>query len=230
MLDAVWAREGVKLLDAGCGSGEAAAMAVGRGAHVTGLDAAAQMIELARQNASGVEFTVGDLESMPYANGQFDAVIASNSVHFCNNHARAVGEIARVTRKGGRIAICSMGEYKDMDIRKVMFSPAFALLSGPPPANPFALSNPGALEDVVTGAGLRIVMNLKVGSVLRAGSFGEAWTMFRSVGPIAHTIKQVGEDAVRNAVHDAAVKWGVLKDNGEIMVRDWHHVVVAVVP
>jgi SAM-dependent methyltransferase len=226
MLDATRVTRGTTLLDAGCGSGEAAAMAVARGASVCGLDASEAMIAVAREAVPGATFVQGDLEALPYSNGQFDAAIASNSVHFAERPAQAVRELARVLRPGGRVAITSMGERADLDARRVVFEPTFALLSGPPPANPFALSDPGVLEALVAGAGLRVVTNMKVHGELHLASFDEAWALWRSIGPIAATANQVGPDRVRDAIRDAAVAAGVLRPAGNVVLRDWFHVVV----
>jgi SAM-dependent methyltransferase len=227
MLDAARVRNGVRFLDAGCGSGEAAAVAAARGATVFGLDASEAMIALAKQAVPTGTFVQGDLEAMPYPDRHFAGAIACNSVHFAANHVRAVREIARVLEPGGRVAICSMGEYADLHSRRVVFSPTFALLDGPPPANPFALSDPGALEHVVEQAGLRVATNLKILGGINIPSFDDAWGVWRTVGPIAATAQRVGEDRVREAVHAAAVANGVITSSGEIVMRDWFHVVVA---
>jgi magnesium-protoporphyrin O-methyltransferase len=78
---------GVRLLDAGCGTGALAIEAARRGAHVVAIDVAANLVELARQRrppeipADAVEFRVGDMldESL----GEFDYVVAMDSlIHY----------------------------------------------------------------------------------------------------------------------------------------------------
>ena len=69
MLDAAGVGDGVRFFDAGCGGGGASVLADGRGAAVSGLDASAPLIDVARDRVSGGDFRVGDLEALPFADG-----------------------------------------------------------------------------------------------------------------------------------------------------------------
>src|SRR5436190_5101285 len=69
VLEALRLEPGMRLLDAGCGSGVFAEIAAKAGAKVSGLDAAPALIERARQRVPEADFTVGDLEALPYADG-----------------------------------------------------------------------------------------------------------------------------------------------------------------
>src|SRR5919202_1964599 len=95
VLDAAGVGEGTRLLDAGCGSGVAAAAAHGRGAAVAGIDAALPLIELARERLPGAEFRVGELEALPYEDSAFDVVTGFNSFQYAADPragaVRAVG-------------------------------------------------------------------------------------------------------------------------------------------
>ena len=68
------------LLDVGCGAGQTALPAAKRGAHVTGIDVAENLIDHARQRAReaglDIRFDVGDAEDLPYADSSFDALIS----------------------------------------------------------------------------------------------------------------------------------------------------------
>ena len=63
-----------RLLDAGCGSGLALQIAAGRGAEVARIDAAAGMLEIARERNPDAELHEGDLEELPWDDDRFDAV------------------------------------------------------------------------------------------------------------------------------------------------------------
>ena len=78
--DAVGVCPGMSLLDAGCGSGLALALAHARGAAVTGLDAAEGLLAVARSRAAAATLVHGDLEALPFDNASFDAVTAFNAV------------------------------------------------------------------------------------------------------------------------------------------------------
>ncbi len=225
MLDLVRLQPGMRLLDAGCGSGEAAALALARGATVWGLDCSEEMLAAARQTAPGATLVHGDLEALPYADDAFDAIMACNSVHFAADPLQALRELARVARPGARIAITSMGTRDDLHVRRVIFEPAFALIAGPPPSNPFIFSDPGALERLIADAGLSIATTIKVLSEWTFADFDEAWAAWSCVGPVNAVMKQVGEAPVRAAVKDAADR--LARAGSAYVLHDWWRVVVA---
>jgi SAM-dependent methyltransferase len=224
MLDVVRLRPGVRLLDAGCGSGEAAALALSRGAEVWGLDCSDSMLAAARESAARATLTHGDLEALPYAGDWFDAITACNSIHFAADPLQAMRELARVARRGARIAITSMGSRDDLHIRRVVFDPTFALNHGPPPANPLRFSEPGALERLIADAGLEITTTIKVLSEWTFPDFDEAWAAWRCIGPVNAIVKQLGEEPVRATVKDAADR--LARDGRAYTLRDWWRVAV----
>jgi len=71
-----------RYLDLGCGAGMAVEKALARGAAATGLDAAAPLLEIAREQAPEAEFDLGDLEVLPYEDGNFDVVTGFNSFQY----------------------------------------------------------------------------------------------------------------------------------------------------
>ena len=76
-------RPGTRLLDVGCGGGFALLLAARRGAAVSGIDATAALVEIARERIPGAPLAVGDLEDpLPYDAGAFDVITAFNSVQF----------------------------------------------------------------------------------------------------------------------------------------------------
>jgi SAM-dependent methyltransferase len=225
MLDVVRLPPGARLLDAGCGSGEALALALARSARVWGLDCSETMLAAAREAAPGATLVRGDLEALPFPDRAFDAITACNSVHFAADPRGALRELARVARPGARIAITSMGSRDDLHVRRVIFEPAFAQIAGPPPVNPFIFSEPGALEGLLASAGLSIATTIKVLSEWTFADFDEAWAAWRCVGPVNEVMKQVGEARVRAAVHEAAER--LAREGGAYVLRDWWRVVIA---
>jgi SAM-dependent methyltransferase len=224
MLDVVRLAPGARLLDAGCGSGEASALALARGAEVWGLDCSETMLAAAREAAPGATLVRGDLEALPFPDGAFDAITACNSIHFAADPRGALRELARVARPGARIAITSMGTRDDLHVRRVIFEPAFAQIDGPPPVSPFLFSDPGALEGLLASAGLSIATTIKVLSEWTFADFDEAWAAWRCIGPVHEVMKQAGEARVRAAVKEAAD--GLAREGGAYVLRDWWRVVV----
>lgn len=131
-LRAVRVGPGTELLVAGCGSGGASLEAICMGATVTGLDASAPLLAVARHCMPSVRFEQGDLESMPFPDGAFDAVIAINSVMYASDMANAMKEIARVRRPGGRVAVASWGSPEDCEMRDIFGAMIGALPQKPP--------------------------------------------------------------------------------------------------
>jgi SAM-dependent methyltransferase len=64
------------ILDVGCGPGQVAGYLAARGAKVSGLDLSPDMIEQARATYPAVEFAVGDMFALPYADGALAGIIA----------------------------------------------------------------------------------------------------------------------------------------------------------
>ncbi|MCL4373618.1 MAG: class I SAM-dependent methyltransferase [Candidatus Marsarchaeota archaeon] len=93
-----------KVLDIGCGPGINAEALLKRGAIVYGIDISESMIEIAKANINGANFTVGSVYSMPYKSGFFDIAFASYSVEHFTRLASAFKEIRRVLKKGGIFA------------------------------------------------------------------------------------------------------------------------------
>ena len=101
-------RPGERWLDVGCGAGNVAELAAGAGAQVVGIDLSPRLIEVAKARARAggyeIEYRVGDAENLDVEDGGFDKVVSSVAMIFAPDHEAAAGELARVTRPGGRLA------------------------------------------------------------------------------------------------------------------------------
>jgi SAM-dependent methyltransferase len=98
---------GRRILDAGCGSGPLFSALRDRGATVTGIDAGAGMLELARQRlGADADLQVADLaDPLPFPNEAFDDVIASLVLHYLEDWGPTLAELRRVLRPGGRFLV-----------------------------------------------------------------------------------------------------------------------------
>lgn len=94
-----------RILDAGCGSGPLSAALRDRGAVVTGIDASAGMLALARRRlGDDLALHVVDLsDRLPFDDGAFDDVVASLVLHYLEDWGPTLAELRRVLRPGGRI-------------------------------------------------------------------------------------------------------------------------------
>lgn len=102
---------GMKVLDVACGSGNLAIVAAQKGADVSGIDIAENLIEAAERRAAAagldIAFEQGDAEAMPYADNSFDVVMTMFGAMFAPRPEVTAAELIRVCRPGGVIAMAN---------------------------------------------------------------------------------------------------------------------------
>jgi len=98
-------RPGDRVLDACCGTGDLAIACARIGGQVTGLDFSEPMLERARRKAPEVEWVRGDVLSLPFDDATFDAATVGFGVRNVEDIDRALRELRRVLRSGGRLGI-----------------------------------------------------------------------------------------------------------------------------
>ena len=100
---------GERVLDLGCGTGNAALLAAEHGAQVTGVDPAPRLLQVARDRAEAahrpITFVLGAAESLPLEDASVDVVLSVFAVIFASDPAAAVREIDRVLTADGRLVI-----------------------------------------------------------------------------------------------------------------------------
>jgi arsenite methyltransferase len=109
-----------RVLDVACGSGSTALLLARElDCLVVGVDLGARAIQRAEvaARAAGLErrasFLVGDAEALPVADSRFDVVLSECSLCTFPDKRRAVAEMARVVRPGGRVAIADVSADLD---------------------------------------------------------------------------------------------------------------------
>jgi ubiquinone/menaquinone biosynthesis C-methylase UbiE len=112
MLERIALAPGEAVLDVGCGPGTDVfdmVELVGPAGRLVGLDASQVMIAEARRRAQErhvpITFEVGDVQALPFPDGTFDVCRAEVLLEHLPDAARALTEMVRVTRPGGRIAV-----------------------------------------------------------------------------------------------------------------------------
>ena len=98
-------RPGDAVLDACCGTGDLALAAERAGGRVVGVDFSERMLERARRKSASVEWKRGDLLALPFADATFDSATVGFGIRNVVELERALGELRRVLRPGGRLAI-----------------------------------------------------------------------------------------------------------------------------
>lgn len=109
--------EGARVLDVACGTGEITALLarrVGPSGHVTGLDFSPGMLAVARRRleeaglAARVRLVQGDALAMPFPDGGFDLVTMGFALRNVADLDRALAEMVRVARPGGRVLLLEL--------------------------------------------------------------------------------------------------------------------------
>jgi demethylmenaquinone methyltransferase/2-methoxy-6-polyprenyl-1,4-benzoquinol methylase len=108
-LRAVAPQRGERILDLAAGTGTSSMAFVPSGAHVVAADFSRGMIAEGRRrhgNVPNLEFVQANATDLPFADGEFDAVTMSFGLRNVDDPRRALRELRRVTRPGGRIVVC----------------------------------------------------------------------------------------------------------------------------
>jgi ubiquinone/menaquinone biosynthesis C-methylase UbiE len=165
-----------QVLDVACGTGivaRRAALRVGSGGKVVGLDINEGMLEVARKVSSDVrpaiEWRKGDATAMPLPDGTFDVVFCQQGLQFFADRSAALGEMHRVLVPDGRLVLSIL--------RSIEHNPGYRLLAealeqhvgadaGSMMRSPFSSLSTDELRDLITGAGFRDVkIYLGIGAV-----------------------------------------------------------------
>ncbi|HSE86528.1 MAG TPA: class I SAM-dependent methyltransferase [Candidatus Binatia bacterium] len=187
-------------LDVGCGSGLAAQLAAERGAKVTGIDAAENLLTIARSRVPAGQFRVADLEELPFADNIFDVVTGFNSFQYAANPDAALAQAKRVAKSRGTVVIVTWGKPEGMEYAKLMGA-LKGLLPPPPPGTPgpFALSDERSLREFAAKAGLEPLEIVDVDTFFHYADLSTALRGLTSSGNAIRAAELFSDDAVRKA-------------------------------
>lgn len=197
-------RPGERVLDLCTGTGWTSRLVAKRGARVTGVDIAADLLEAARATAEveglPIEYRLGDAERLPFEDGAFDAVISTCGVMFATRQDAAAAEIARVCRPGGRIALTTWTSDSTL---VGMFAVMKRYMPEPPTPAPRSPFEWGRTERITELLGSAFDLRFEKGvSFYREPSGEAAWETFSTgYGPtksLAATLDAERREALRN--------------------------------
>jgi len=113
-----------RVLDLGTGSGLLLPSLLDRADLVIAVDASTTMLQLARQTAGKAavdrcEFRLGDLEHLPVADGEVDAVVACMVLHHVPRPQAAITEAWRALAPGGELTVVELAQHEDESMREL---------------------------------------------------------------------------------------------------------------
>lgn len=172
-------------LDVGCGTGTLSQMILEMGSprEVLGIDPSEGFIDYARERVidSRVRFEVGDARTLPYSRADFEAVVSGLVLNFVPEPAKAVAEMARVTRPGGTVAGYVWDYAGEMQMIRYFWDAALAL---DPTAchldqgERFPLCKPEPLMKFFHGAGLQAIAVRSIDVHTHFRDFDDYWSPF----------------------------------------------------
>ena len=165
LLDAAQLAPGMQVLDLASGTGDpalAVATSVGPEGHVTATDLSPGMLATAEANArdaglSNLTFHVADAEDLPFPDAHFDVVLSRIGAMYFVDIQRALAEIRRVLKPGGRVALSAWGPFDQSPYAATLLGPFLARVDVPPPPpgapQPMRFAEAGSLASELAQAG-----------------------------------------------------------------------------
>jgi SAM-dependent methyltransferase len=216
MLERTALAPGDRVLELACGAGGAGlagAVRVAPNGEVVLSDVAAEMTAIASARAHALRLTnvstrVLDLERIDEPQAAYDVVLCREGLMLVPDPARAVREIRRVLRPGGRVALAVWGSREENPWLSLMFDAISAKLGWQVPPTgvpgPFSLQDADRLASLLSVAGFSDVVVEGMRVPLRAGSFEEWWTARCALaGPLTKILGGL-PDETRSAIEALA--------------------------
>jgi len=207
MLDMVGLHPGERVLDVACGTGLVSfrvAEAVGTRGAVVGTDISGQMVEAARRFAAerdltNASFERSDAEELPFADATFDAAVCGLGLMYVPDPVRALREMRRVLRPGGRAAAAVWGARRNCGWAEI-FPITDARVASEVCPMFFQLGTQDMLARTFEAAGFSDIRSERLVTTLRYASPDDALGAAFRGGPVALAYSRF-DDATKRAVH-----------------------------
>jgi len=220
-------------------TGFIAADRLGSNGLLLSTDVAPEMVDAARRRAGelgveNVEFRVEDASAINLPDGAVDGVLCRFGVMLVPDATRALAEIARVLRPGGRaaLAVWASADANDWMTAAGRSAVELGLMERPDPTapGPFRLADTDELRRLVTEAGLRVETLENMPILWHAASVQEWWQAVRDMSRMLVTLLERLTPEEVEAVRDGAERRlaHYVGEDGSLEVPGLAHVVLAV--
>jgi ubiquinone/menaquinone biosynthesis C-methylase UbiE len=193
LFDRLGVTAGTRLLDIACGSGFAAAVAVRRGARVSGIDASEELVAIAAARSPGGTFQTGDMFLLPFPDGSFEVATSFNGIwKGCDG---ALEQARRVLVPEGRFGATFWGRFEHVGLL-----PYFLKIIELSPASHGTASmqqgdTQNVMEDMLRTTGFEDVERGTVTVVNEWPDVSTAVHALAAAGPAVPAIEAVGYEA-----------------------------------
>lgn len=235
LVDAASLRSGERVLDLGCGTGNAALLAAAAGAQVTAVDPSPRLLEVASATArrEGLDLTCerGDAASIPAPDATFDCVLSNFAVIFAPDPDAALAELVRVGKQDSRVALTAWLPGGALGAVASTAEELVRSAVGAPPAPPaFAWHDESSLRTLFSRHGMKVAVRGLHELVVSARSPEEFLAAEMANHPLAVAGSEVfRERGVSDEAHERLL--GVLRahneDEGAFRTTSRYVVVVA---
>lgn len=215
-------RPGARLLDLACGTGEPAitlARAVGPTGSVVATDLSRGTLTAAREQIQrhGLEGRVtvreADMEHLPFADGEFDGVSCRLGIMFVPDVGRALREVRRVLRPGGRASFVVWGSPMDQGWSGAMLRTFSQHVEIPGCAvgvpTPWRFADAGPLADALAEAGFtEVTEERRAVTMPWPGDGADFWEYVRATAaPARQVLRENPPEVMRTAIREVIAAW-----------------------
>ena len=212
-------------LDVGCGAGLAAQVFSQTIANVSGVDASAAFIDIARERLPGRNFRVGEMEALPHADRSFDVVTGFNAFQYAASPLNALREARRVVQPDGAVVIATWGPPDDCEAAGHLKALGALMLPPPGAPGPFALSDESKLKALASEAGLTPIEVVDVECPWIYPNLDIALRAMLSAGPAERAIRNSGMQRARDEVAKSIASY--LEPSGEYHLNNKFRYLIA---